>query len=184
MYNIAVQSENILRFITENVNQYDLAKIEDIYSNFPNESHQDVIACLEQLNSCGYIYYMHDDSYEVGKIRLLPNGRLYFKEQIVQNNNNAPTVNINNSSGFNVGNNNTVNFSENLSYEQIHELIDSSNQVQKEALHEFVNILKDCLENSKPLPKNKFSKVLDSVKDVTAFVSALGSLVLNFVGIL
>ena len=88
---------------------------------------------------------------------------------------------INNSTGFNVGNNNSnsININDNISFDDVYKLVDSLNSSNKEELREIVDCLKDCLENSKPLPKGKFQQTMETMVSVVSFLNAIGKILVQ-----
>ena len=48
-------------------------------------------------------------------------------------------------------------------------------------MKDIIDCLKDCLENSKPLPKSKFQKIIDATGKLASIFTAVGKLVFQHV---
>ena len=172
-------SERILRFITD-AND-DVVDINDIFSAFDNQlSDKDVIFALEKLNLEGLITSHVSDNYEAGCVALTASGRYYFEEK---ENCSAQTshknITINNSSGFNVGDNNSVSVRNGVSFDDVRQLIAELNDEHQSELQCMVDTLQDCIENSKPLPVGKFNRFLIGAEKCTAILLAIGQIILQ-----
>lgn len=175
-------SENLLQFLCDNTSIGERNNADIVFEAFKNRySRNDIIAELECLSNQGYIKAMFDDSYEIGYIILHSNGISYFRDKQCRSESYSPSVIINNSTGFNVGNNNSnsININDNISFDDVYKLVDSLNSSNKEELREIVDCLKDCLENSKPLPKGKFQQTMETVGNVVSFLNAIGKILVQ-----
>ena len=175
-------SENILKFLCDNVQTGNNDNVDIVFNEFISQySRDDIIAELEQLGELGYINVSFDDAYESGYIVMNSKGKSYFRDKQCRSESYSPSVIINNSTGFNVGNNNSnsININDNISFDDVYKLVDSLNSSNKEELREIVDCLKDCLENSKPLPKGKFQQTMETMGNVVSFLNAIGKILVQ-----
>ena len=156
-------SENLLQFLCDNTSIGERNNADIVFEAFKNRySRNDIIAELECLSNQGYIKAMFDDSYEIGYIILHSNGISYFRDKQCRSESYSPSVIINNSTGFNVGNNNSnsININDNISFDDVYKLVDSLNSSNKEELREIV----DCLR----LGRDGLAAMLDQARTLLA----------------
>ena len=116
-----------------------------------------LINALHQLSENELIRLSKNYDGPINYIKLLSAGEFYFETKSAE----VPqTINISNSSGIAIGNNNNVSITESVSFDDAYQLIEQLNVSNKEVLTELVKTLQDCIETSKPLPKGSTEKVV------------------------
>lgn len=168
--------EKILQFIIDNVDCYSNIDPETIYNEFSGIYNQRVIInALNELAANECINLKIDYIGLICNVRLLSGGEFYFlnKEQNKQ----PPNFNIINSTGINIGNNNSVSVKNGIDFAEAYNLIEKMDASNKEVLIEITSTLQDCLENSKPLPKGKFEKFSEFLLKLTPFTQLIGQLI-------
>ena len=177
------QSERILKYIiNQNMHNPDLrVSTDDIKRAFPDINPFVISQIFKLLSDYGYIDAIFDDSgYSEGL--LLHSGMTYFERKEYDENMQKPNITINNSTGFNIGNNNTIQFSNGFNAEQILDYIKQSSFEDKEALYEVMELLTDCIENNKPLEPTKFQKILSGVKTAAPLITLIGRYIISKIG--
>lgn len=168
--------EKILKFIIDNVDDYSNINPEIIYNEFSEIYNiRVIINALNELAANEYIDIKIDYMGLIFNVRLLNSGEFYFlnKEQNTQ----SPNFNIINSTGINIGNNNSVSIKNGLDFTEAYNLIENMDTSNKEVLIEITSTLQECLENSKPLPKGKFEKFSELLQKLTPFTQLIGQLI-------
>lgn len=168
--------EKILKFIIDNVDNHSNIEPERIYSAFSDIYNQRVIdSSLRELHDNKYIDLKIDYTGLIFNVKLINGGEFYFLNK--KENKQPPYIEITNSTGVNVGNNNSVSIQNGLDFSEAYKLIENMNATNKEVLTEIISTLQDCFENSKPLPKGKFETFSDFLQKLMPFTQLIGQLV-------
>lgn len=170
--------EQILQYIIDNSDEQMIIMPNKIYQSFPCPQ-KTIVSALNEIAQEGCIRLSVAYDGEILYIKLTNNGMFYFANKS-QNSSvlHCPqTITINNSTGVNIGNNNTVNIANGMTFEDVHRLIDKLNTENNTLLHEIIDTLQDCFENSKPLPKGKFEKFSEFLQKCTPFTQLLGQVI-------
>lgn len=173
--------EKVLKAVIDNVNNNDAIMIHDLDNKIIDLNRKDVLQAARLLETYGYIRLTEFDNYDDGLIILYSEGYFYFQNKetfsdAVPSN----QVNIYDSSGINVGNNNTVNINNGCDFEDLHNIINGLQVSNKETYHELINTLQDCIKNNKPIPKGKFSKAIEITQEIIPLFTAIGSLIFRY----
>lgn len=177
---ISKQSETVLKFINSSSDNGKI-HLEDVFDKFDNSlPRQQIIFSLQELADDKLVSLHVDDAWQTGFVVLQGAGNFYFENKpasptVTKN----QTININNSSNFNVGDNNVVN-STGADFSEVFEMIEQLDNANKEVIKETVLTLQDCIENSKPLPKSKLAKAIEITKDLLPICTALGKIFFLF----
>lgn len=171
--------EQILKFINASTVNTRTVKLNDIFETFNAEmDRSSIIAALEELERNEYVTLHTSDNCGFGFVSPTPKGRFYFDTK--ESNNQHPriqNININNSKDFNVGDNNTLNSNNGISFEEAQAFIRDSISENQDIAYEILDVLKDCIENSKPLPKGKFEKFSNFIAGCAPLVQLVGQVV-------
>lgn len=151
---------------------------ESICSYFDNLTEFDVAQIVTLLKNEGYIEAVLDDN-SVGVVLLLHKGKVYFETKNAELKRQQPSVIINNSRDFNVGNNNTINVTNGITAGEATRLIEQSSLNDKEALQEVISLLNDALENNKPIQPSKFKKALSCITSIAPLLNLIGGIVFS-----
>lgn len=178
MKSLNPMSETVLKYITDSVPLDEKISLKEIASHF-NYSKNEICATLLELHDCDYIRMHYCDDFSVCDVFSTHTGVLYFankKAEQVQSQ--TTNINIHNSQGINVGNNNTSNININtVDFNEIYKIIDDLNEEHRDEMREIVDTLKDCIENSKPLPKGKFQTMLEVTSQMSTIFCNIGQLI-------
>lgn len=154
--------------------------------NFPFVEPETLVGILDILQSKELIkvaYASFEDSFNIYTLKVLPKGLDYFNQkQQYEKNNQAPNITIENSSNFNIGNNNTLIVNTGITPEEAIGLIEQSTLADKEALKEFISLFNDLIENNKPIEPSTFQKVLAGITSVVPLIQTIGGIVLKKIG--
>lgn len=171
-------SEKILKFLINSGNE--IVDINNIFNTFSGIiSKSDTIFAIEKLKLEGLISVSNSDNYEVAYIALTPSGRYYFEEKESCSPQTNQQITINNSTGINVGDNNSIAISNGISFDEVRQLITQNNLDNKEILLDVVDVLQDCIENYKPIPKGKFANFFGVLNNSLPFVTSIGKLIID-----
>lgn len=173
-------SEAVLKYIIDCDKQNPGVRIttDQLLTCFPRLNSFDVAQILNLLSSQGFVNaYLDDSGY--GFALLLYPGKIYFENQTREAASQSPVININNSSGFNIGNNNTVNITNGIDADEAFQLIEQSSLSDKESLKEVISLLSDALENNKPIQPSKFRKALSCVTSIAPLIKLIGGVVFS-----
>ncbi len=173
--------EIVLKYIVDNFEAEECIKMNVIIDHFSDQYKRSlVVSAFKELNKDNLIKLSISDDNEIGKLCLTSEGAFYFENQEDDSNFQCPTVNIYDSSGINVGNNNTVNINNGCDFEDLHNIINSLQVSNQETYHELINTLQDCIKNNKPIPKGKFSKAIEITQEIIPLFTAIGSLIFRY----
>ena len=170
--------ESVLQYIIlrDELNPGKMISTDDICKHFSDLSADTVCEMCQYLSNHDYVMGIFADNGE-GDCRLLLKGKTYFQDKMIELESRKPNITINNSSGFNVGNNNTVNISHGLTADETIRIIEHSSLNDKEALREIIVLLNDALQNNKPIEPKKFDTILNRVSSVSTIIQFIGQLV-------
>lgn len=181
MKNLNPMSEAVLKYITDAV---PLDGNEKIYANelitHFTYSKNKIYAILLELKK--YEYIILEDADDISFAVVLPTsaGVLYFdNKEIEQTQSQTTNINIHNSQGINVGDNNTSNININtVDFNEVYKTIDTLNEKYRAEMREMVDVIKDSIENSKPLPKGKFRTFIEDATALTPIATAIGKAII------
>lgn len=172
--------EEVLKSIQSQADDHSIILYDTLKNYYPPEKHRMLNNALEQLSENELVRLSKNYDGTINYIKLLSNGEFYFETKSVE----VPqTINISNSSGIAIGNNNNVSITEGVSFDDAYELIEQLNVSNKELLNELVRTLQDCIETSKPLPKGKFKTFLETTKEVLPLCTLIGKIIFKSLGI-
>ena len=147
----------------------------ELAAEFNDEDFPNCNAEIQELRAIGLV-----TSDTLGGIYLQRSGIAYVESLSKQQQPQQPITNINihNSQGINVGDNNTSNININtVDFNEIYKMIDDLNEEHQDEMREIVDILKDCIENSKPLPKGRFQTMLEVTSQMSTIFCNIGQLI-------
>lgn len=174
-------SEQILRFITETDNTCHSVNIETICDKFSHITSDVVSQAVGNLYQNQFIDGFESDN-GLDCIELLYKGRVYFENKAAELSKQQPqAITINNSSNFNVGNDNTINVTNGITADEACHLIEQSSLSDKEALKEIITLLNDSIANNKPIEPSKFKTAMSCVTSVSALIQAIGGVIVSLI---
>ena len=173
--------ENILKYITDNVDANLIIHPQVIYDNFKQQyPHRLILSALKELAEKSYIILTNDYTGEIFRIQLTSAGEFYFINLKEASQSQQPMYNIVNSPGVTIGNNNSVSFNNGVDFSEALAIVETMDSTNKKTFSELISIIQDCLENSKPLPKSKLEKTIKMTSDIFPIASAIGSVLIKF----
>lgn len=172
-------SEEVLKYITDTVSFDEKIYTSELIEHF-TYSENKLYAILSELKKYEYIILVDADDISFSVIKPTCEGILYFdNKEAAQQQSKITNINIHNSQGINVGDNNTSNVNVNtVDFNEVYKTIDTLNEKYRAEMRELADTIKDCIENSKPLPKGKFRTFIEDAKAVTSLATAIGKAII------